>query len=98
MRENQTSKALAEPMSASEARAYIPQWGSFVTNSDPGYIAYTAIPPEEPGHRDTMVDYLRGRCLPIALEEGGDPEGDEYEWSDVEQLHRAIAYLEALSY
>ncbi len=84
-------------MSASEAQEYGPQWGSLVTNGDPGYIMYTAIPPEEPEHRDTMIDYLRNECLPIARE-GSDEEGDEYEYSDVEMILRMIGYLESLTY
>lgn len=86
-----------EPMTASEAQEYGPQWGSLITNGDPGYIMYTAIPPEQPEHRDEMVAWLRDHCLPLARE-GCDEQGDEFEYSDVEQIGRMIAYLEALTY
>lgn len=86
-----------DPMTAEEAQEYGPQWGSLVTSGDPGYIMYTAIPPERAEHRDTMVAWLRDKCLPIARE-GSDEEGDEFEYSDVEMLNRMVAYLEGLSY
>jgi hypothetical protein len=86
-----------EPMTEAEAAEYGPQWGSLMTNGDPGYIMYTAIPPEAPAHRDIMVAWLRDHCLPLARE-GCAEEGDEFEYSDVEMLKRMIAYLEALEY
>ena len=87
----------SDPMAAAEAQAYIPQWGSLISSGDPGYIAYTAIPPERAEHRDEMVRWLRDHCRPIALEESGE-DGDEFEWSDPEQLDRACEYLESLKY
>jgi hypothetical protein len=86
-----------DPMTASEAAEYGPQWGSYMTAGDPGYIMYTAIPPERPEHRDTMVSWLEDRCLPLARE-GCDEEGDEYEWSGVEMIKRMCAYLRSLEY
>lgn len=88
---------MLDPMTAGEAAEYIPQWGSYIRDGDPGYIAYTAIPPVEAAHRDEMVKYLRDTCLPIAREDS-DETGDEFEYSDVEMLQRAIAYLEGLEY
>lgn len=70
-------------MTRDEAAEYIPQWGSLMRSGDPGYIAYTAIPPERPEHRDDMVAWLRG-CLPRA------------EGEDVGLLGEAIAYLNNL--
>ncbi len=92
-----TYQPKSDPMTADEACNYISQWGSYLTSGDPGYIAHTAIPPERAAHRDEMVSYLRDTCRPIALENGAE-DGDEFEWSDVEQIDRAIEYLEALAY
>ncbi len=86
-----------DPMSADEAREYGPQWGSYMRDSDPGYIMYTAIPPERAEHRDEMVAWLHDRCL-LQAREGCPEHGDEYEYSDVEMLYRMIAYLEALAF
>lgn len=85
------------PMTAAEAQECGPQWGSYISSGDPGYIMYTAIPPERPEHRDAMVEWLEGHCLPLARE-GCDEEGDEYEWSDVEMIKRMCAYLRSLDY
>lgn len=92
-----------EPMTAAEAAAYGPQWGSYMNSYDPGYIMYTAIPPEEPEHRDTMVEWLREHCLPLARADAakGWPERSEDEDEDEdepERVERMIAYLEALTY
>lgn len=76
---------------------YVPQWGSFISNGDPGACAYGAIPPERAEHRDTLVTYLRDVCLPIARE-GSDEEGDEFEFSDVEMLEMCIETLKAIEY
>lgn len=84
-----------EPMTEVEAQDYIPQWGSLVSNGDPGYICYTAIPPEAPEHRDTMIAWLRD-CIPDAEQHLA--EGHDEFAGDPEQLQRAIAYLEALTY
>lgn len=92
-----TYKPKSDPMDSSEAADYIPQWGSYMWDGDPGAIAYSAIPPETAEHRDSLVAYLRDDCQPIARE-GSDEDGDEFEWTDVEQLDRAIEYLESLEY
>lgn len=83
-----------DPMEAWEAAEYGPQWGSYMTSGDPGYIMYTAIPPERPEHRDTMVSYLRDHCEPRASVSVIDDE----EYTDSEQIARMIAYLEALEF
>lgn len=85
-----------DPMTAAEAADYIPQWGSYITSSDPGYIAYTAIPPERAAHRDEMVRYLEEHCLSIAQHNGApDPEDGP---DDAEEIARAVAYLKSLAY
>lgn len=81
---------MIKPMSESEASEYIPQWGRYMSDSDPGAIAYSAIPPECREHRDAMVAWLRDECLPIA--NGWHPDDPD----DAEQLERAIAYLNNL--
>jgi hypothetical protein len=78
-------------MTEAEAVAYAPQWGSYINNSDPGYIMYSVIPPEQAAHRDEMVAHIKGHCLPIATGPHGE-EGDE------DELGRLVAYLEGLSY
>ena len=83
----------SDPMDTTTARDYIPQWGS----DGSGAIAYSTIPPESPEARDSLVAYLRDECRPLAIEEGA-TDGDEYEWSDVEMIDRAIEYLESIDY
>jgi hypothetical protein len=92
-----------DPMTATEAREYGPQWGSYMTSGDPGYIMYTAIPPEEAAHRDTMVAYLKEHCLPIAERNAyaavmTDPDSEEPCEDDVDKIDRMVAYLEALTF
>lgn len=78
-------------MTEAEAREYVPQWGSYMRAGDPGYIMYTAVPPERAEHRDEMAAHVRSHCLPIAHSEHGEPE-------DVERLRDLLAYLAALEY
>lgn len=87
----------SDPITLADAQEYVPQWGSLISNGDPGYICYTAIPPEAAAHRDAMVAYLHNICRPIASEEAGD-DGDDYEYSDVEQIDRVCEYLNAITY
>ena len=74
------------PMTEREAQEYGPQWGSYISSGAPGYIMYTRIPPEQPEHRDMMVDWLESHCRPIA------------EPVDVVEIDRMCAYLRALEY
>ena len=87
---------MSEQMTKVEAQEYIPQWGSYIGAGDPGAIAYTAIPPDDKETRDSLVSYLE-TCKTICEQESG-IQGDEYEYSDYEQLERAIEYLQSLSY
>jgi hypothetical protein len=87
----------SEPMTADEACEYIPQWGSYMHNGDPGAIAYTAIPPERAAHRDDLVHYLHYFCRPRAMERGDGPD-EGCEWNDVAMIDRACEYLDGLTY
>lgn len=75
-----------KPMTEREAQEYGPQWGSYINSGDPGYIMYTRIPPEQPGHRDDMVHYLEHYCKRLA------------EPADVVEIDRMCAYLRSLEY
>jgi len=56
----------AEPLDDREAADLAPQWGSFMTDGDPGAIMYSAVPPETAQHRDSMLRYIRGQLYPVA--------------------------------
>lgn len=88
-----------DPMTAKEAADYGPQWGSMVTNGDPGAIMYSAIPPETAEYRDQMVAYIESALYPLAAEgDAGENEENEYEYNDSQMLRRMVAYLKGLDY
>lgn len=83
-----------DPMTEREAQECAPQWGSFIRNSDPGYIMYTAIPPEQAAHRDEMVAFIKSHCMAAAqrnVDAGDFLDGPE-------ELARLVAYLDGLTY
>ena len=75
-------------MTLEQARDLAPQWGSLVTNGDPGYIMYTAIPPERIEHRAAMLDHIQTDCMAIAIDNV----------ADAKELESLCQYLESLSY
>lgn len=81
-------------MTEEEIHNYIKSCGSYMNDSDPGYICYTALPPEKIEHRDEMVDWLRKTCRPRILKN----EDNLYSEGELERIDTSIKYLENLIY
>lgn len=86
----------AEPLEEWEAAELAPQWGSYMNDSDPGAIMYSAIPPEREEHRDAMLRHIRGHLYPVA--DRYEEEGKESEPGDAKRLRSLAAYLKDLTY